>query len=60
MLNALEAGAYDFPKCEDCRNIIVLITDGIEECGGDPCAVSRLFQQKKNHLKTIRDWNWFE
>lgn len=49
--NALEAGAYDFPKCDDCRNIIVLITDGIEECGGDPCAVSRLFQEKKIILK---------
>ena len=49
--NALEAGAYDFPKCDNCRNIIVLITDGIEECGGDPCAVSRLFQEKKIILK---------
>lgn len=49
--NALEAGAYDFPKCDDCRNIIVLITDGIEECDGDPCAVSRLFQEKKIILK---------
>lgn len=49
--NALEAGAYDFPKCDECRNIIVLITDGIEECGGDPCDVSRLFQKKKIILK---------
>lgn len=48
---ALESGAYDFPKCNDCRNIVVLITDGIEECGGDPCAVSRLFQEKKIILK---------
>ena len=49
--NALEAGAYDFPKCENCRHVIVLITDGIEECGGDPCAVSRLYQEKKIILK---------
>lgn len=49
--NALEAGAYDFPSCKDCRNIVVLITDGIEECGGDPCAVSRLFQEKGIILK---------
>lgn len=49
--NSLEAGAYDFPHCPDCRNIIVLITDGIEECGGDPCAVSRLFQEKGIILK---------
>tara|TARA_B100001115_G_C15839220_1_gene420277 strand:- start:418 stop:1806 length:1389 start_codon:yes stop_codon:yes gene_type:complete len=49
--NALEAGAYDFPKCDDCRNIVILITDGIEECGGDPCAVSRLYQEKRMILK---------
>lgn len=49
--NALEAGAHDFPHCKDCRNIVVLITDGIEECGGDPCAVSRLFQEKGIILK---------
>ena len=51
--NAIEAGAYDFPRCDDCRNIIVLITDGVEECGGDPCAVSRLFQEKKINCKCI-------
>ena len=44
---ALEAGAKDFPNyTEDSRNIVILITDGLEECGGDPCAVSRLFQEK--------------
>ena len=49
--NSLEAGAHDFPKCDDCRNIIILITDGVEECGGDPCAVSRLYQEKGIILK---------
>ena len=37
---ALEYGALDFPdNTNDSRNIVILITDGIEECGGDPCAV---------------------
>lgn len=42
---ALEQAAGDFPPCVNCRNIIILITDGIEECSGDPCAAS-LFLQK--------------
>ena len=43
---SLERAQHDFPPCDNCRNIIVLITDGIEECGGDPCAVSRELQKK--------------
>ncbi len=39
-------GANDFPKCETCRNVIVLITDGIEECGQDPCGISKTLQAK--------------
>ena len=42
---ALEQAATDFPPCANCRNIIILITDGIEECGGDPCTSSLLLQQ---------------
>ncbi|HOV11633.1 MAG TPA: VWA domain-containing protein, partial [Bacteroidales bacterium] len=34
---SLEAAGNDFPPCDNCRNIIILITDGLEECGGDPC-----------------------
>ncbi len=41
----------DFPKCADCRNVIILITDGIEECGGDPCEVSVRLQKKGVALK---------
>jgi len=47
----LEQTAEDFPPCPDCRNIVILITDGIEECGGDPCAVSRMLQNKGIALK---------
>ncbi len=43
---ALEQAAGDFPQNENSRNIIVLITDGIEECGGDPCEVSLKLQKK--------------
>jgi Ca-activated chloride channel homolog len=42
---SLEQTANDFPPCDNCRNIIILITDGIEECGGDPCASSLALQK---------------
>ena len=45
--NSLERAGNDFPEpCIDCRNIIILITDGIEACDGDPCAVSYALQQR--------------
>lgn len=44
---SLMAGAGDFPDdCNDCRNIIILITDGIEACDGDPCEVSLELQKR--------------
>ena len=48
---SLEAAGKDFPPCDNCRNIIILITDGLEECGGDPCAVSLALQKKGLVLK---------
>lgn len=48
---SLEQAAYDFPSCSNCRNVIILITDGIEECDGDPCAVSLALQKKGVILK---------
>lgn len=48
---SLEQAGSDFPPCDNCRNIIVLITDGLEECDGDPCAVSRALQKKGVVLK---------
>jgi len=47
---SLEEGAKDFPS-GDARNIVIIITDGKEECGMDPCAVSRLYQRKGIILK---------
>jgi Ca-activated chloride channel homolog len=48
---SLERAANDFPPCDRCRNIIILITDGIEECNGDPCAASLALQKKGIILK---------
>lgn len=44
---SLQQSANDFPPRKNCRNVIVLITDGIEACEGDPCAVA-LALQKNN------------
>lgn len=48
---ALSQSTKDFTPCDNCRNIIILITDGLEECGGDPCAVSYDLQKKGISLK---------
>ena len=49
----LEQCGGDFPIASSSivRNIIILITDGIEECDGDPCAVSLALQKKGIVLK---------
>ncbi|HKK59683.1 MAG TPA: VWA domain-containing protein [Salinivirga sp.] len=47
---SLQQAAKDFPN-DDCRNVIILITDGIEACEGDPCAVSRDLQKRGIILK---------
>lgn len=48
---SLEQAAKDFTPCTNCRNIVVLITDGLEECSGDPCAVSKMLQKNGIILK---------
>lgn len=48
---SLQEAAYDFPRDPSSRNIIILITDGIEECDGDPCAVSLALQKQGVILK---------
>lgn len=49
--HSLLQSAYDFPKEPYTRNVIILITDGIEECDGDPCAVSEALQSQGVILK---------
>jgi Ca-activated chloride channel family protein len=44
--HSLELAPGDFPSCGNCRNIILLITDGVEACEGDPCKVSLALQKK--------------
>ena len=48
---SLEYSAEDFPDCENCRNFIILLTDGIEACDEDPCAVAIALKEKKIKLK---------
>jgi len=48
---SLGKAANDFPPCDHCRNIVILITDGIEACDGDPCAVSLALRKKGIVLK---------
>jgi len=48
---SLSRAATDFPECDNCRNIIILITDGIEACDEDPCAASRMLQKNGIALK---------
>lgn len=48
---SIEQAAKDFPPDSTARNIIFLITDGVEACDGDPCAISRKLQEKGVILK---------
>ena len=48
---SIEQAAKDFPPDTTARNIIFLITDGVEACEGDPCAISRELQAKGVILK---------
>jgi Ca-activated chloride channel family protein len=48
---SLEQAAKDFPVDKNSKNVIVLISDGLEECDGDPCAVSLALQKKGIFLK---------
>lgn len=48
---SLELSGNDFPACKNCKNVIVLITDGIEACEGDPCAIALMLQNKGISLK---------
>jgi Ca-activated chloride channel family protein len=51
MTYALEHAANDFPANAGYRNMVILITDGIESCGGDLCATSLALQKKGVFLR---------
>ena len=48
---SIQQGAGDFPEDPHSLNSIVLITDGEETCGGDPCKTSKELLAKKISLK---------
>ena len=48
---SLELCAADFPNDPAARNIVILITDGKEECGGDPCKIALALYSKGIKLK---------
>lgn len=48
---SLLQAAKDFPANAGYRNILILITDGIESCGGDPCATSVELQKRGVFLR---------
>ena len=47
---SLQQAANDFPD-NNARNIVIIITDGIESCDGDPCAISLALQRRNIFLK---------
>ncbi len=51
--NSLEQAANDFTIDPEYRNVVILLTDGIESCGGDPCAVSKALQERGVFLKPL-------
>ena len=48
---SLEQAASDFSVDPTYRNVVIILTDGIESCDGDPCAVSLALQEKNIFLK---------
>jgi Ca-activated chloride channel family protein len=48
---SLLQASKDFPANTGYRNILILITDGVESCGGDPCSVSLELQRKGVFLR---------
>ena len=48
---ALLQSANDFPVDKAARNVLLLITDGLESCNADPCAASLALQRKHVFLK---------
>ena len=48
---SLQECEKDFPQEKNVRNLVIIITDGLEECTGDPCAISQALQKKGIFLK---------
>lgn len=48
---SLLQAAKDFTPEKNVRNVIVILTDGLESCDGDPCAISKELQSKHIFLR---------
>jgi len=48
---SLSQALNDFPKDSLSTNSIILITDGLETCKGNPCDVAKQFEQRRISLK---------
>ncbi|MEM7108356.1 MAG: VWA domain-containing protein [Bacteroidota bacterium] len=48
---SLEQAANDFIATTNTRNIIIIITDGIESCDGNPCNISLALQKQNIFLR---------
>jgi hypothetical protein len=51
-LSLREAGKDFPPEASDVTNAIVLVTDGLETCGGNPCTASRALKQGTSAITT--------
>lgn len=52
---AVIQAARELKYAEDRASVIV-VSDGIETCGMDPCAVGKDLEKKKDGLHCTRDW----
>jgi Mg-chelatase subunit ChlD len=48
---ALQQAAEAFPTGENIRNVIIIVTDGEETCGGDPCEVAEALAASRAELR---------
>jgi Ca-activated chloride channel family protein len=48
---SLFLAAHDFPEDKRATNVVVLITDGLENCDGDPCAASEALRNQRIALR---------
>jgi Ca-activated chloride channel homolog len=48
---SIEEGAKDFPIDSHALNAIILISDGEENCSGDPCRLAKEFVKRRVSLK---------
>ena len=51
--DALTNSLSDFPQDDKSRNIILVITDGMDDCGGSICEVARQVQQSGTVTQTF-------